>query len=747
MNSFELVKENLLAISNEILVCIGNAHSISGISVKPLEGWEDIVRGMDEQLKGDIIRIAVVGAIKSGKSTFVNALLGKDYLKRGAGVVTSIITRVRKNKKLEAVLDLKSWEEVNADMRQAIILFPSLEQQASKVFDIRRQTDREELEKALSELTGDTIIKNETLDSKSVLLNSYLKGFPRIKDFLKEQTGVRTLKGSVQFGKHKEFAGDDSLAVYLKDLELQVPGGEFLDENIEIGDCQGVDSINPHHLAMIQDYLLRTHLILYIISSRTGIRQADIGFLSLIKKMGFMENVLFVINFDFSEHEGMGDLSRVVDRVSYELDLIKNSPEIFTFSALFNLFEKIEPVISEKDAEKLKQWRGDKELRDFGTKETERFTIFLRDRLDRDRYNILLKTHIDRLSAAATNLGEWAAFNREVLIKGSQEARHVLDTAKYTLRQLDSQKNLLKDTLDGSSLKIKRSIGTDIDRFLDVRFGNIVKDIREFVKKYEINYHEVEADLSGKGFSSILYDLFQKFKESLDRYITETINPQLIQFIQQEERKAEEKLRAIAASYETQIHEAKIRHRSILSAMGIQSREEELSASLDFSAWELGNLKRRSGIRTPSFASTLHYTAKVRSEAVIRLGFYKTMGILKGLIKKGKKGQTEEIFAIRDAMGRIKKETIRSIAFHMNDYKENLKFQYLYILTDKIAQNIYETIIDRFRVFTVDMSEATGLIDGNQIEKNRVIEMLNDIESGGKEALERLYRLKNDLSA
>jgi hypothetical protein len=123
------------------------------------------------------------------------------------------------------------------------------------------------------------------------------------------------------------------------------------------------------------------------------------------------------------------------------------------------------------------------------------------------------------------------------------------------------------------------------------------------------------------------------------------------------------------------------------------------------------------------------------------------MGILRGLIKKGKEKRAEEIFAIRDAMGRIKKETIRSIAFHMSDYKENLKFQYLYVLTDKIAQNIYEAIIDRFRVFTVDMSEATGLIDGNQIEKGKVIELLDSIESGGKEALERLYEFKNNLSA
>jgi len=43
------------------------------------------VRGDPGQLTEETIRVAVVGPIKSGKSTFLNALLRGDYLKRGAG--------------------------------------------------------------------------------------------------------------------------------------------------------------------------------------------------------------------------------------------------------------------------------------------------------------------------------------------------------------------------------------------------------------------------------------------------------------------------------------------------------------------------------------------------------------------------------------------------------------------------------------------------------------------------------------
>ena len=37
----------------------------------------------------------MVGAVKSGKSTMINALVGQDLLRRGAGILTAMITRVQ----------------------------------------------------------------------------------------------------------------------------------------------------------------------------------------------------------------------------------------------------------------------------------------------------------------------------------------------------------------------------------------------------------------------------------------------------------------------------------------------------------------------------------------------------------------------------------------------------------------------------------------------------------------------------
>jgi GTPase SAR1 family protein len=76
-----------------------------------------------EDIHSNRLKIAVAGTIKSGKSTFINSLVGKDLVKRGAGVVTSITTRIRKGKKNRANIYFKSWDAINIQLQKAIDLF------------------------------------------------------------------------------------------------------------------------------------------------------------------------------------------------------------------------------------------------------------------------------------------------------------------------------------------------------------------------------------------------------------------------------------------------------------------------------------------------------------------------------------------------------------------------------------------------------------------------------------------------
>lgn len=745
IHDFDAMKSDLLQINTDILSLFENARTIPGMSKFPFDGWEKVGHSIAEQIHDDILRVAVVGAIKSGKSTFVNSLLGGDHLKRGAGVVTSIVTRIRKSSQLKASLDFKTWDDVNTDMQQAMILFPSLNwRPGDGGFDIRREEDRRELEKALNSVSVEKLISKETLDVNGVLLTSYLKGYGRVREMIGRSSELQRFEKS-NFSRHKDFVGDDSLAVYLKDLELGIPGGEILGENIEIADCQGIDSLNPLHLAMIQDYLLRSHLIIYILSSRTGIRQADMRFLSIIRKMGLMENIFFVVNCDFNEHEDIEGLKAVVARIREELSVVKPGPKLFTFSTLFHLLDGLDDNITRRDRVRMEQWQNEKEFSDFSHSERVQFLSTFFEKLTRDRFTLLLKNHVERVGIIAAGLHDWTEINSDILRRNTEGAREVLKKIEMAREKLNQQKSLIKNTLDGTSQKVKRELGRDVDRFLDVRYGDLAKDINGFVKKYTVDYSKNESDIEEMGFSTTLYMIFQDFKRALDRYMAETINPRLIEFIKKEEGKFRDVLDTTVDSYDTLVRDVLQKHEETLKGLGISSRSY---MTAEMHSVDMEGLKRRDALSAPPLVSTFRYTAKIRTEAIMRRGFYNVVKILKKLMKKPIQNEQEgEIFALKDGVKRIKQETESSIVFHLKDYKENLKFQYLYKLVDSVSENLLETLLDRFNVFTTDMSEMAGLVDAEQSAKEKAIEILKSMEAGSREVLEDISRLKGEFES
>ena len=206
------------------------------------------------------------------------------------------------------------------------------------------------------------------------------------------------------FSDHRQFSGNDNLSVYLRDLLLTVDAAT-LTEYMEVADCQGSDSTNPRHLAMIQDYLMVTHLIVYVISSRTGLRQADIRFLAMIKQMGIMDNILFVINIDFSEHADLDDLKRLLGRIKGDLAMVKSDARVYSFSALFKLFQSVGETLPAKEKARFELWQQEAEMALFSAEAAKAFNEALYRRLTEERYPLLLTNHIGRLDLVADGLG------------------------------------------------------------------------------------------------------------------------------------------------------------------------------------------------------------------------------------------------------------------------------------------------------------------------------------------------------
>jgi len=725
MDTYNSLKRELLQTNQDISALFSDAESITGMSDRSFADWQKTCSGIYKQMSEKIIRVAVVGPIKSGKSTFINSLFKGDYLKRGAGVVTSIITRVRRGKQLKARLLFKSWNEVNSEIDQALILFPSLDWRTEKNrFDIRRKGERIDLQQALSSLSTEHLFTNHSRNINSVLLTSYIKGYEKVKDMISSDTMTSQYEDNM-FTEHWAFVGDGSMAVYLRDIQLEIDSGS-IDSNIEIVDCQGSDSPNPLHLAIIQDYLLLTHLIIYVLSSRTGLREADIKFLSIIKKMGIMDNILFVINCDFSEHESIDDLNALIEKVKEELSMIKPDPEIFSISALFNLFKVQNMNLSQKDRLRLAQWEKEKELTDFSDLETERFKSFFYNKLTVGSYSLLLKNHLERLSVILSGMSHWILVNQNILTRDADSTNEVIEKIKHHQKGMNQIKSMIRNTLDGSIQKMKHELKLDIDRYFDVRSGDLLNDIVEFIRSYKVTYQKYEENLKATGFSNTLYLVFQEFRQALDTYMAETVNPEVIRFVREKETRIKEYLDSITGPFDAMVQDAIVEYSSMMGNLGIDSSRKSLKriALPDFDS-----IKDITGLALPPAVASMRYTAKMKTEAVMRLGFYTVVKFFKKLLKKPIQSKNEqEVLALKDGVLRMKRETEKSVVYHFKDYQENIKFQYIYKLIEAASNSLYETLTDRFRAYVADLSNIVELINNKLIDKQQASEILKEME-------------------
>lgn len=724
MDTFDLLKKDILGIISDIRTLLEKIGTIPGFSDKNLENWEQACENIENQMSEEVVRIAVVGPIKSGKSTFVNALYKGDYLKRGAGVVTSIVTRIRSGSELKASLYVKSWEDINADISDALVYAPFAGDTAD--FDIRNHEDRQRLDEVLKSLEPEQLITDNARDSNSILMSSYLAGYDRIAEVgFSAENGLKEYKGE-SFQEHKEFVSNDALAVYLKDMQLNIIS-DLEDGNVEIADCQGSDSPNPLHLAMIQDYLLQTHFIIYVISSRTGLRQADIRFLTMIRKMGIMDNMLFVINCDFSEHDDMDDLNALVRKITDEIALIKPEPDIFAFSSLYNLFEAKDGELAQKDRARLDQWRSETALTQFSNAETARFDMLFHNKIKEERYQLLFKNHVERLKLLASGIENWAGISREIM---SGDADAVDETIRNVNRQQQKMKkitSMIRNTLDGGNREVQKELRKDIDSFFSNRSGSVVNAIIEFIRSYALSSDQYEKHLLSSGFTQTLYAVYHEFRQHLNTFMAETINPGIVGFIKDEEDKIITSLKSIAEPFAVMVADAVREFDHIAGRMDMQAPKEALQSRID--SPDIEAVKGISGLKVNPAAAVMRYSARVKTEAVLRFGFYSVLNLFKKVLKKpARDRKSDAVLALKDGIRRMKREAEESIVFHFKNYRENIKFQYILKLSDAVSKRYYDILTERFETYITELDAFTSLVNQKRIDKTRLFNVLKEID-------------------
>jgi hypothetical protein len=157
-------------------------------------------------------------------------------------------------------------------------------------------------------------------------------------------------------------------------------------------------------------------------------------------------------------------------------------------------------------------------------------------------------------------------------------------------------------------------------------------------------------------------------------------------------------------------------------------------------------LKQRAGLKVPSAAAPLGFSARIRTEAVARLGFYTAVEWARRLFKKPAPTPTDKsVQALLDGLRRIKRETLRAVAFHFKNYQENIKFQYLFKLVDAAAVGIREALGDQLRAYGEDLSQLAERIESQGVGRQQVVAQLEDIQTAAAAAGRTLAEMRRRL--
>ncbi len=179
------------------------------------------------------------------------------------------------------------------------------------------------------------------------------------------------------------------------------------------------------------------------------------------------------------------------------------------------------------------------------------------------------------------------------------------------------------------------------------------------------------------------------------------------------------------------ITETRARYEKTFSSLGVEafSVKKTLGNILD-----MEQIKDKAGITLPPMTGSFSYSRRIRTEAVMRLGAYNVAHRIKKWLKINEQDETRSREkALEVSVAKMKNQMEESLKLLFTDFRENLKFQYLFALMDQAALALQEGLTDRFRVFTDGMVATRDMLGADEQAKQEAKEALKELEIVCKE--------------
>jgi hypothetical protein len=245
------------------------------------------------------------------------------------------------------------------------------------------------------------------------------------------------------------------------------------------------------------------------------------------------------------------------------------------------------------------------------------------------------------------------------------------------------------------------------------------------------------------GFNQALYLVYQEFKRSVDSCMADKINPQIVGFIGRLEKRLKEYFKSLVDPFEAMVRDAVLQYERVLAKLEIEQIPGQWTMD---TMPDIENIKQSTGLELPAAKAAMRYSAHIKTDAVLRLGFHALIGMFSKLFKKqgGSKGR-QQIEALKGGIHRMKRETVRSLYEHFKDYRENIKFQYILRLTDATKNRLYEGLTEHFRAYLSGLKDVISSMAMERKDKTSLDGTLKEIESDVTASISQLEVLRQDI--
>ncbi|MDO9530648.1 MAG: dynamin family protein [Deltaproteobacteria bacterium] len=686
--------------------------------------WQKVLSQVQAHAAEDTCRLAVVGAVKSGKSTMINALVGQDLLRRGAGILTAMVTRVQPGPEAQAVLRFKGWDEINGEIRRALGLLPNprLVDRAAPL-DLQAPPDRELLAQVLAEAREADLWTGGSLDQNYLLLKSYLEGYDLLLNLM-PASGTLPLTGP-DLARHRDLVTREATAVYLKDVLLTIPF-PWPATGLELGDCQGSDSPFPQHLAQVLAYLIKSDLALYVVSSRVGLRQADFQFLSELKRMGLIPHILVLLNLDLGEHTSYAEVVKIRDRVAQELGSWQAEPRVYAFSALKLLLtrrlargESLDP----REAATLKVWALDPDSAAFAEAEAARFEDDLKTILGNLKTRRLAGGSLAQVRMVARGLREQLELTQDLLTRGLTAIQELETRLEARRQPLHATMATVSQTLEGAGHRLKKTLRSRVDTLLDRHSGRVGKDLSEFIGNFTPDWDQLAPPSVTPAFRPVLYKLFQEFAQALAQHVTNEANLTLVEFIREQEEWLRQELARLWQPLFLTLQEALSLYYREIADLGLAASAPSLEATA---------VARPQGLEVPLLNLEVAPDWRFAREVWVASG----MGVLgraRDAIKRrlklaGEVDPRQQLLRdLERALAALKAWLGSELEGQLLNYREGLKFQFFFPLVDqwlKLQEAGLEDTLGSLLGGLSGAAEAMHLAEAERAERRRRLDQL-----------------------